>query len=441
MTKLRIIITITLLLLLSTKIVFATSLIRDTETESYLREIATPIFKAANLDPNKIKIHIVNNSNINAFVTANMNMFINTGTITLDNTASGLIGVISHETGHIAAGHISKLNQEIDQMKINLALSYILGIATAISGNVDAGQAIILGGSHASQRSLYSYSRLHESAADNLAIKYLDKTKQSSEGLLNFFKKINSNEMLILNNDNPYTRTHPLTKDRISHINNHLKKSKYRNNLPPSKLNEKHLLIKTKLNAFLKDPEKILKKHNSNSFLDQYGAAIALHRLGKSNQAILILNNLIKTKKENIFIKELKAQMLYENGQNSQAIKLLIPINKEIKDSALIKIELALAYLNSKNKTSAQKAINLLNQALNIEKDNIFAWKQLAIAYGRNKQIDQANLAIAETSLRKEQYRRALKFANKVNNSNASAATKNRSKDIINRAKEKLKRR
>ncbi|MFT6386159.1 MAG: putative Zn-dependent protease, partial [Rickettsiales bacterium] len=80
------------------------SLIRDAEIEDFLHDITRPILKAANLNPKEIKIYIVNDSSLNAFVSGGQNIFINTGLITKYPDPNVLIGVIAHETGHISSG-------------------------------------------------------------------------------------------------------------------------------------------------------------------------------------------------------------------------------------------------------------------------------------------------------------------------------------------------
>ena len=86
--------------------------IRDTELEIALRDWSDPIFKAAEINPKNIKIHIISDKSINAFVVDGNNMFLNTGLITKAGSASGVIGVIAHEAGHISAGHILKLKKK-----------------------------------------------------------------------------------------------------------------------------------------------------------------------------------------------------------------------------------------------------------------------------------------------------------------------------------------
>ena len=108
---------ITLFIFLKNSNVFA-NYIRDTEIEFTIDSWSRPIFEAANINPNEIKIHIIADKKINAFVIDGNNMFINTGLITKAGSASGVIGVIAHETGHIAAGHILKLKEKIKDLPI-----------------------------------------------------------------------------------------------------------------------------------------------------------------------------------------------------------------------------------------------------------------------------------------------------------------------------------
>ena len=86
--------------------------IRDTELEAALSDWSRPIFKAAKINPEKIKIHVISDNSINAFVIDGNNMFLHTGLITKAGSASGIIGVIAHEAGHISAGHILKLKEK-----------------------------------------------------------------------------------------------------------------------------------------------------------------------------------------------------------------------------------------------------------------------------------------------------------------------------------------
>ena len=84
----------------------AQSFIRDTEIEADIRTMVTPIWKAAGLDPNALHVYLIDDKQLNSFVAGGQNEFINTGLIMRAQTPNQLIGVLAHETGHIAGGHL-----------------------------------------------------------------------------------------------------------------------------------------------------------------------------------------------------------------------------------------------------------------------------------------------------------------------------------------------
>ena len=89
--------------------------IRDTEIEQLLRDYATPILRAAGLAKQNIKVVIINDQSFNAFVTDGRHIFINAGALFQAKTPNQIIGVMAHETGHIAGGHLMRLREQIAQ--------------------------------------------------------------------------------------------------------------------------------------------------------------------------------------------------------------------------------------------------------------------------------------------------------------------------------------
>ena len=146
------------------------SLIRDAETEALIADYTMPIFRAAGVASNNIKVHLVNDTSFNAFVVDGRNMFINTGAILLSETPNQLIGVIAHETGHITGGHITALRQQIAKMQTAALMLQVLslgavvgGAATGNSDTAQAGTAMMFGGQQVLMRSILSYRRAQES--------------------------------------------------------------------------------------------------------------------------------------------------------------------------------------------------------------------------------------------------------------------------------------
>ena len=89
-------------------------LIRDAEIEGLLRLYTRPIFKAAGINPKSVRVYIINDQRINAFVAGGQRIFINTGLLSQADTPNEVIGVLAHETGHIAGGHLARMGVEIE---------------------------------------------------------------------------------------------------------------------------------------------------------------------------------------------------------------------------------------------------------------------------------------------------------------------------------------
>ena len=87
--------------------------IRDAEIEQLLRDYTKPILHAAGLSQQNIQVVIINDKSFNAFVMDAHRIFVNSGALTQSTTPNQIIGVLSHETGHIVGGHLSKMRQEM----------------------------------------------------------------------------------------------------------------------------------------------------------------------------------------------------------------------------------------------------------------------------------------------------------------------------------------
>ena len=106
--------------------------------EATIRAYADPLFTAAGLDAGAIKVHLVQTDQINAFVAPGMNMFLFTGLLMRADTPNQVIGVIAHETGHIADGHLIRIQDELHNATIGDILAMLVcigpGVATRNSG-------------------------------------------------------------------------------------------------------------------------------------------------------------------------------------------------------------------------------------------------------------------------------------------------------------------
>ena len=114
------------------------SILRDTESEQLLREYTRPILRAAGLEKQNIQIVIINDPSFNAFVADGHRIFVNYGAILKSETPNQLIGVLAHETGHLAGGHLAKLHEQLAQAQTQMIIAMLLGAGAVVAGAQDA---------------------------------------------------------------------------------------------------------------------------------------------------------------------------------------------------------------------------------------------------------------------------------------------------------------
>ncbi len=300
---------------------WAVTVIRDAETEAVIDQIATPIFSAARLDPDSIDIYILNDEKLNAFVAGGQNLFINTGLIMRATDPEELAGVIAHETGHIAGGHLSRGLQAQQNAGISTVAGMLLGAAAAVAGAPELGTAIMAGGATVGQRGLLKFSRTQEQAADQAAVTYLRSLQMSPEGLLDFFHVLDNQNLRISSDGSEYLRTHPLTRDRITFLEQQTAQSPYRDAKEDPALVTAYDRVVAKLDGFLSDPAKVIERRTSDSVADRYARAVAYYRQPDLPQALALVDGLIADYPKDPYFYELKGQILFENGRVEESIE------------------------------------------------------------------------------------------------------------------------
>lgn len=393
------------------------SFIRDAEIENTIRTYAAPLFLAAGLEPSDVRIYLVDDRSLNAFVAGGQRLFINTGLIMRSTHAGQVIGVIAHETGHIAGGHLSRLHAAIANSTAQSILALVIGAAAAIgTGRGDVGAAIVAGGQSMGLRSFLHYNRTQESAADQAALRFLDATGQSSRGLLEFMELLDGQELLSADRQDPYLRTHPLSRERIDTVQAHLSRSPYKDKPQPARIQELHRRMLAKLYAFLEPFGRTLRRYpESDTGVDaRYARAVAYYRKPDLGKALPLVDGLIAERPEDPYFHELKGQMLFENGRAAEAQKPYETAVRLLPRSPLLRRGLAQVQLELGDPALLEPAIRNLRAALQQDADAPFTWRQLAIAYGRRGDMGMSAVALAEEALLKGHARQARYHAGKA---------------------------
>ncbi len=395
--------------------------IRDAEIEHYLRALSTPIFRAADLDPKAVSLLLIQNSEINAFVAGGINIFFYTGLLQVTDTPEQLQGVIAHETGHIAGGHLARGSQAMRHASAQAIIGMLAGLAAGIaSGKGEVAIGAIGGAQEIAQRNLMRYSREQESFADTAALRFLDSIGQSAKGMLEFMKKLAGQDILPIDRQIEYVRTHPLSQDRVNNIEHHLQsRPELANKTLGAAVLLMHERMKAKLLGYLQPETALLRYTDKDPRLPaRYARAIALYRTSQLPRALAVVETLLKEEPENPFFIELKAQMLFENGRVSEAITLYQKTVDLVPDSALLRVAYAHALLESKKDGVLDQVIAHLTEANRLEERNGQTWRFLAAAWTRKAELTKSphdqglvSYALAEEAISNGQDKEAGQYA------------------------------
>jgi predicted Zn-dependent protease len=395
------------------------SLIRDAEIEATIRAYADPVFKAAGLDASAMNVHLVDDNRINAFVTPGMNMFINTGLLIRADTPNQVIGVIAHESGHVAGGHLVRIQEEMRNATIENILAMVAGIGAGVAtGNPGFGAGTALLGQNVALRNILKYSRNQEASADQAGMGFLDDTHQSSRGMLEFFEKLESQMLLNTATQDPYLQTHPLTRDRIDAVQQHVDHSPYSDAKDPPALVEMHQRMLAKLKGFLWPLDQVMLAYpkTDTSQPARYARAIAFFRVSRLKESLILMDSLLKESPDDAFYLEQKGQILFQNGRLADALPLYQRAVEIRPREALLRQELGQVQIETEDPRYVKPAVANLEFAAQMQSNDPEVWRLLAIAYGRDNQLGMSALAQAQEAMasgnKKEarlQARRALK--------------------------------
>ena len=411
--------------------------LRDTEIENDIRTLGTPIWRVAGLDAATMGIYLVNDAQLNSFVAGGQAIFLNTGLILRAQNPNMLIGVIAHETGHIVGGHVLR---SLEAMK-NASIETIIAMVAAVGASIAGGNgAPMMAAAGVGQRAYMNFSVAQEATADHAALNFLDRSGQSARGLLKFFEILQADEPLTGEHTDPWARTHPLTVDRITYIRHHVETARSSNAPEPAGFVELLKLIQAKLHAFLDNPSTTLAAYpeSDQSLEARYARAIAYYRIPKLDKALPAVDGLIHDFPNNPYYRELKGQMLFENGRIREAIGPYEQAVKLAPQAMLLRIELSQVYTETNDPALNKRAIAYLNDVSRSEGRDSQVWRFLAIAYGRDNQLGMAALSLAEEALANGKKKDAMQQANRAKQSLAKNTPPYFRADDIHREAEHL---
>ena len=419
------------------------SVLRDTEIEQTVRALATPIWRAAKLDPEAVKFILVNDESLNAFVAGGQNLFLNSGLILRAENASQLIGVIAHETGHMAGGHLVRSTDAITKSQITSLLGIVLGGAAAvISGNPAAIVAGATAGPSMAQRQYFAFSRGIEGSADNAGLRYLETTQESAQGFLEFMTILQTMDQSGSAKSDPYLLTHPLSSERVENVRNFLSHSKYAKTPTDPKIEIQFNRIRSKLSGFLDPIGKVLTSYplSRNDIEARYARAIAYSRIPDNSRAFAQISSLLADYPNDPYFWELKGQIHFQTGQFDEALKAYLEAVKFNPNAPLIRIDLARVMIETNDPSLLEAAKTHLMEATIQEDDLSSVWFNLGIVYGRLGDRGESELCLAKQAYLERRLKQATVHAELALKFLAAdkKQSQQRARDILEQAKQAM---
>ena len=385
-------------------------IIRDAEIEQLLKEYTQPILRVAGLTQQNIQVVIINDRSFNAFVADGRRIFVNAGALLDAETPNQIIGVLAHEAGHIAGGHLARLREQLAAASTQSILAMLLGIGAMVAGGRGAGgsssalsqggMAALSGPTAAIQNSLFAYLRAQEDQADRAGVKFLTASGQSAKGMYDTFKRLADQMLYQTAYLNPYLQSHPLPSERVAALEGMAKASPYWNTKDPPALQARHDLMRAKLFGFLERPEAVARRYppSDGSLAAHYARAISALRFAEPRAAQAQVDALIHIQPQNPYFHELKGQMLLESGRPVDAVAPLRQAVQLAPNPALMQIMLGQALIASHDRARLDEAVTILQAALIHEPESSEAYSQVAMAYGQKNDLAHADLASAQAA-------------------------------------------
>ena len=299
----------------------ALTLLRDPDIEYALKQLATPVLKAAGLSPARIDILVIDDRRLNAFVVDGNNIFIHSGLLLKMNNAAMLQSVLAHEAAHISNGHLVRRPVAARNARTAAGLGAILAAAAAVAaGGSEAAGAVALGAQNTARRLFLVHTRAEENSADNSGLRYLAAAGIDPQGAVDVIDIFRGQEALSAGRQDPYARTHPLSSDRYRLVKRLAEgyKGKAR---PDPNADYWFARAKGKLSAFQRSPKWTLTRAGESGYRDVtlMRQAIAHHRNSRLQKALPAIDGAIALRPKDPFLYELRGQILMESRQMKSA--------------------------------------------------------------------------------------------------------------------------
>ncbi len=425
---------------------WAGGMIRDSELEAGFEALSAPMANAAGIQDGII-IRIIIDPSYNAFVAGGRTVYLHSGLLLKARSAEEILGVIAHEIGHLAAGHVPLRSEAVQEAGLATALATVAAAAAAAAGSPDAALGLAIGGVDTGKRNYLKTSRRDESIADEWALQLLDKTGVSSFGLAEVMRRLSAQNALPKSRQSSYYSSHPGAGQRLATFNDHLSRNK--GSIREISEQDLRLLqrLVSKLAAYVNPPRQTLTKPFNvvwpRSEAEQtplaieadtalYAKAIAYYQYGEMRAARDTIKTLLEDRPDDPWFMEFAGDIHLSSGMADKAASYYRAALAKRPADPLISLSLGRALISMNQPAQLADAVNVLESALKGEPDWGFIKRQLAIAYGRLGKLSHADILLAEEAVINGDKPRAVLLARRVlERTEIPVSLRSRASDIL----------
>ncbi|MCM2561167.1 M48 family metalloprotease [Lutimaribacter sp. EGI FJ00015] len=374
----------------------ARGLVRDPDIEHALGQLAAPVLTAAGLSPSQVRILVIDDPSLNAFIVDNRHIFVNSGMLLKLDGPAQFQAIVAHEAAHIQNGHIARRLQSAQRANSVTGLGMALALAAAVSGadmRGVSGAAIGVAGS--AQRIFMSHTRAEESSADAAAIRYMLRAGVDPRAFLDVLNIFRGQELLSRGRQDPYAVTHPLSRDRLRAISALVETADPIGGDPAPEAEYWFARALGKLSAFSRASTWTLRRVDRSATEDirLMRSAIAHHRKPDTRRAIADIDRLVALRPRDPFVHELRGQILLESRQAGAAVAAYKRAGELAPGNALIMGGHGRALLAAGNASAARDVLERA-RARDFRDPRIL--RDLSVAYAKTGAPGQASVTTAE---------------------------------------------
>jgi predicted Zn-dependent protease len=374
----------------------AQGLLRDAESEAALRELARPLLAAAGIGADQIRVLIVNDRTLNAFVGDAQHILIHSGLILRVKRAEELQAVLAHEIAHIANGHITRRAANARSARTAAGLGLVLSAAAAAAGSGEAAAGLAAGTAGTAQRVFFGHTRAEEASADQSGIRYMAAAGIDPRAAAEVLELFRGQEALNIGRQDPYARTHPLSRERIRMIEGFAAGYADRARDDPA-ADWWFALVQGKLGAYLNNPAQTIRAtRGQDGPLAHLRRAVAYHRMPKPAEAIVEAQALVAARPNDPYAHETLGWILLESRQTGAAVAAYRRAVALAPGEPLVLAGLGRALVAEGSPGALREALDVLERSRSRDPANPGVLRDLATALAKTGDPGMASVVTAE---------------------------------------------